>query len=129
MARLNSEVGFSKGTPLSTLDKPRHNSAVPILVVFVLFLLLANFPRIIRGEVEPITFEYLLEVLSNAPELNVSWVADLTSPITADWGGVNFLRDYINLFADVSSSILYLATLILHVVIFLLYFVRTFFGF
>lgn len=66
------------------------------IIIFSILFIVVFYGSLRNGNSDSFTFNYLLEVFTNAPEVDVSWsYVDLT--IYTDWNVFNFLRDFINL--------------------------------
>ena len=77
---------------------------------------------------EPLTFTSFLNILSNAPEIDNSFfVVDLT--IYGDWGSFEVFRLLFNSFSSIIELLLFLVSCLLEGVEFILYFIRSLFGF
>lgn len=60
---------------------------------------------IFRGVTQPIGFTYILESLSNFNNINIpNYIQSFT--ITADWGILEFLRNFLNIFTTSFGAIL-----------------------
>lgn len=99
-------------------------------------LLLVNFFRALRGDVDYFSFARLFDVLQNAPSIPIDWISTFSINIKPeDWGDwteiFNWLRDalvsVVNFFGASVSAVLYVSTGIGNLVVFVGYFVSKLF--
>ena len=93
-----------------------------ILLIIFLLLLSLNFYRVIVGN-HTVSFSSFITFLSETDTFDIpTLIRDLE--IVADWGVFNFLRDFFNTFIAIIQALLYICTLIGHIVIVFIRFVR-----
>lgn len=100
---------------------------VGIMGIFLFILLLSVLATYIKtGTTDTFTFKSLLEIFSNSPMVDVSWSnVDLT--IYADWGVFNFLKSFLNWFAQIFEFLVTIVGMLWQGLNYMFYFVRTLF--
>ena len=96
-----------------------------ILVVLIAF----NIPRFLMGSGFNFSFQELLTTLINAPAIDITWVTNTIQSITADWGVLNFIRDFVNLLIDFFRTLAFWGTGVVQIITYLIYFLGKLFGF
>ena len=91
--------------------------ASSVLVVIICVLLIFNFARSMISPDQFITFESLFQVLSGLEGIPLIPLNSLT--ITADWGILNGLRDFFNIFTGLFTYGIWFATSAINAVLFI----------
>lgn len=124
----NIGVMTEKVTYTRFLDDER--SSVSIFKALFIVLFMVSFFNAVSGNGRIITFTGLLNALSEAPSIDISWIGhfmDLT--IKNDWGLFDFFRTFLNQFMGIIGLMLYFVTGVAQIVVFFSYFLGVFFGF
>lgn len=124
--RSNSEHGFINR---SAMDKNTSSTSVNPFAFILLALLFVNIPRFIAGDFVPFSFTELFNSFNSVPVIDLGWVSNTFQAITTDWGVFNFLRDFFNLFVDMLSSVAFIGSGIVQIILFAVWIVPIIFGF
>lgn len=90
-------------------------------------LVLINLYSILSGVGEFRGLEWLLNVMSNAPSIDVSWLETWGKmSISDDWGAFQFLANFLNKFNEFLNLCAFLSIGCINILLFLLYFVGAF---
>lgn len=98
-----------------------------ILRFVAVILLVANLFIALFGSGNYFTFDKLLNVFQDAPDVvaKVREVLQMDSwKIDTDWGVFNFLRDFINTFIDIANFALFISLGAVQVVVYIGYFIK-----
>lgn len=99
-------------------------SKMSIFYVIFLFIFIIAFVHYLRfGTLSDITFTGLLNLLSNAPEFDVSWsLVDLT--IYGEWEVFDFFRIFLNWITDIIEVLVFLFGMVIKALNFIIYLAR-----
>lgn len=92
-----------------------------ILILVLLALALVRF----FFDKEPVTLSGFLQYISSAPTLDISTITKVNESLTieADWGILNFIRDYLNAHLFALGSLAYIGILLINTLLYIVYFV------
>lgn len=114
---------------LRTLDswkkqdkRDKQESAIGVLKLILSFLLIFAVVGALRNQ-EIFTFRGFLDLLQNAPQIDLSWLNWETINL-GDWGLFNFLRDFFDFCIDIINVLAFAGTCIVQAILYVLYFVK-----
>ena len=98
------------------------NIVLNVLFVIILSLLIVNFARNFASNDNMLTFQGLMEYLSNIETIPLIPINSLN--IGGDWGWFNFIRDFLNLFTGLMTIAIWISTSAINCVVYLFKFVQ-----
>jgi len=114
-------------TPKQELSGKGRNILFLVLGIFFTFLLFVALIRNVNGGFTHITFSGLLEYLQNSPTLIPNFaISDFT--IISDWGFLDGLRNFLNIFTQIFGLIVWFAKNAINGLLYVFYFVRFIFA-
>lgn len=100
------------------------SKSIILNLFFLLFCILLIFSLVrILNNGSPLTLSSFLDYLSTAPQL-VANGGFINLSIVADWGVFNFLRDFLNIFAGLLSCLIYLGSMIIQLITYIIWFLK-----
>lgn len=104
----------------SSFDKADNFLSIVIVIFTILFIV--SYVRSLTGASE-ITFTSFLEFIQTVPEISfANSFIDLT--ILGDWGIFDFLRNFLNVFTNIFSVLIYLFGGLVQLLTYLVYLLR-----
>ena len=129
--RVFNRRGELVGSTLQTQNSSSSNLTSGIIgsTLGLLFglLVLINFYGMLTGTGQFRGLEWLLNVFSNAPAIDTSWLESWGQmSITEDWGVFNFLAEFLNKINQFINLCAFLGVGCINILLFILYFVTMF---
>lgn len=124
-----NDSAYKAQNRLRTVDKWKkadrsatRESAVGIFKILFLVLVFLAVLGVLKNE-EIVTFQGLLDFLANAPQFDLEWL-NWSSVSLGDWGVFNFLRDFFELNISFINVLLFIGTMGVQLITYLLYFLK-----
>lgn len=103
-------------------------TGLSILSLVFIIILAAGLLRKLSGGSSVPTFTGFLEMLTSVPDISIPFINAGIIQQLGDWGIFNFLRDFLNIFIDLLNIVVFLCNGIVQINLYVIYFLRWFFG-
>lgn len=108
-----------------------NHAGSSIVGIVLIIIILFNIPSVVAGNDEVssyFSFERFMNMLAQAPTIDMTWITNVLQPITADWGVFQFFAEFLNSLLTLLQGICFLAVGIVNLVSYLLYFLKFLFN-
>ena len=122
MRKKVGKVAYNRAVVRRYESMNKADNFLSVVIVIFTILFIVSYVRSLVGAGE-ITFTSFLEFIQSVPEVSfASNFIDLT--ILGDWGIFDFLRNFLNIFTNLMSVIVYLFGGLVQLLLYVVYIVR-----